>query len=281
MSFLLTLDSNVDSFKVFGTENKISEFKTKLARPQNLVGDWVVGVCCIWYPKTWYNILNPHKISLFDELGKVYSQNKIDTNEFTISEGYYETPLRLVNEINKCLGKFTTIKPPKLVYNELNNFVTIEAGLIEKNIKIYPDFGDEIENILGLKNRSLRNSVYSVQESAIADVVFKGGDIYRQNHIKAFHPVEIKAGYHALFLYTDIVYPSLVGDSYAQLLRVLEVPRKYKQGEDISLIYEKPLYYPVMIKNFETIEISIKDDTNTLVPFTSGRVIIVLHFKKL
>ena len=283
MSFYLTLSSNVDSFKVFGLANKISEFKTKLGRNIDLDSNWSVGLAEITYTKSWYNILESHKVSLFDELGKIYTAtNDIDDDKFTISSGFYETTQKLINEINRILGSFTSIKAPKLHYNEINNCVTVEAGKIEKAIKIYPYFGTEIEDILGLRDRDIKRTYYNhiSNESGIAEYVFKGDDIYRQDKFRAFHPVEINGGYHSLYLYTDIVYPSLVGDSFAQLLRVIEVPRKYKFGDTVHLNYDRPHYMPVMLNNFETIEISIKDDTNSLIPFMFGRCTVVLHFKK-
>ena len=283
MSFYMTLSSNVDSVKFFGKTNKISEFKTKLGRTICLDGNWCVGVAGISYTKSWYNVINSHQISLFDEMGEIYLTNDNITDDFTISKGFYESPSKLVNAINGVLSKFTTIKAPKISYNDINNCVRLEPGIVNDAIRLYPNLGNEIENILGLKNRLLSTMVYSHQkhENAIAEHVFKGDDIYRKDVFNAFHPVEISGGFHSLYLYTDIVYPSLVGDSFSQLLRVIEVPRKHKFGETVHLNYDRPYYMPVMLNNFETIEISIKDDTDNLIPFMFGRCTIILHFKKL
>jgi hypothetical protein len=140
--------------------------------------------------------------------------------------------------------------------------------------------GDEIENILGLKNRKLIYDIYTTQPqgSSIAQYVFreKNSDEY----INAYHPVEISGGYHSLLVYTDIVYPSLIGDVCAQILRLVEVPRKSRFSEDVTIYYENPQYRPLMLNEFETIEISIKDDTGALIPFKFGRVTLTLHLKK-
>jgi hypothetical protein len=79
------------------------------------------------------------------------SKNQSDTNrvenyseELYISSDYYENAKKLVDEINNILGKNTTIKSPKLLYNELNNIVTVEPGLIDGIIKVYHFFGVEI-----------------------------------------------------------------------------------------------------------------------------------------
>ena len=43
-------------------------------------------------------------------------------------------------------------------------------------------------------------------------------------------PYELSGGYHSLFVYSDIVSPSFVGDSFTQLLRLVEIPSNYKFG---------------------------------------------------
>ena len=159
MGFYMILSSNVDSYKAFGTTNKISEFKTKLGRNIFLDGGWQVGLADISYTKSWFNILKSHKISLFDDYGKEYMNNPND-KKFVITAGYYETPQKLIDEINRLLSQYKIMKVPFLVYNEINNSCQIKAGKIEeelgkvKDIKIvFPYFGKEIEDVFGL-NRS-------------------------------------------------------------------------------------------------------------------------------
>ena len=121
---------------------------------------------------------------------------------------------------------------------------------------------------------------HEAENASPAEYVFRNTQLYERDKFVAFHPVEITGGYHSLYFYTDIVSPSLVGDSFSQLLRVIEVPRKHKFGETVHLNYDRPQYIPVMLNNFETIEVSIRDDTDNLIPFQFGRCTAVLHFKK-
>jgi hypothetical protein len=290
MSEYVTLVSNVKSVSQFG-KNTIAEFKTQLGRKFSLVGNWVVGIAEVSYTKSWYNILFPHKIILFDEMGNVLDLTetnnienvKIKIDELYVSSGYYESAKMLVEEINSVLGKITLIIPPKLHYNELNNMVTVEPGRVDDAVKVYPFFGSEVENILGLKNRNIIDNYYSHvnHNSGIAAAIFNGDEIFKKDKFLAFHPVEISGGYHSLYVYSDIAYPSYIGNTCTQILRVVEVPRKAKFGEQCVIKYENPQYRPVLVNEFESIEISIKDDTGELIPFKFGRVIVTLHFKKL
>ena len=273
----ITLSSNVCF-----DGNKISKFRTKLSRTVHLDGEWLVGLSEISYTKSWFNLLESVTITLYDEMGNDYFPKDSSTkSEFTLSAGFYETPQKLVGEINKILMKFTEIQPPKLYYNEINNKVRIIAGKIENSINILPNFGMELEDLLGLRNRNMSKNIYSTDVVTEAHHIFRDKDMYTSDTMTAYHPVEITAGYQSLYIYTDIAYPSLIGDTCAPILRIIEVPRRYKFGETVHINYEKPHYRKLITNSFETIEISIYDDTGNLIPFQFGRVNLTLHMKKL
>ena len=108
-----------------------------------------------------------------------------------------------------------------------------------------------------MKNRNQIKDIYSNVGKYVAEYQFLNENIYSKELFSAYHPVEITSGYDALFIYSDIVYPSLIGDTCAPIMRVVNIPRKYKFGENIHINYDNVHYRPIMINNFETIEISI------------------------
>jgi len=272
MSLYITLVNNVKTFN-----NTMSDFKTRLGKTVVLTGQWYVGISEITYTKSWYNVLNDYTITLFDEMGNIYGDtNIINGNPHILKAGYYETPKKLIDELNNLFSSFEKIKaPPKLIYNDINNFLTLNVGYVEDGIKCFPDLGEELENLLGLRNRKKNTNYYEITNS-MANIVFNG--IENKDKIQAYHPVEISAGLHSMYMYSDVVYPSLVGDTFAPLLRVIEIPRKHKFGETIHITYQSPQYRPVRLNEFETIEISIKDDSGIEIPFKFGRVTVTLHF---
>ena len=91
--------------------------------------------------------------------------------------------------------------------------------------------------------------------------------------------VDINAGIHVIYTYCDLIKSSVVGDSYSQLLRVSIVPNS-EFGKTIQRVYQQPLYFPLLKREFQTIEIDLKDDTGETLKFESRRVIAVLHFRK-
>ena len=80
-----------------------------------------------------------------------------------------------------------------------------------------------------------------------------------------------------MFIYTDIIKPKIVGDIEAQLLRTVEIKTDSSQP---VLNYSKPNYSPLLINEFESIEISIINDVGNNVKFQSGKTILTLHFRK-
>ena len=93
-------------------------------------------------------------------------------------------------------------------------------------------------------------------------------------------PADLHASIHSLFIYCDIIKPNYVGNSYTQLLRVVEIPN-FDFGKQVILNYPDCQYHNISCRDFNSIEIDIRDDTGNQVPFMFGRVIVVLHFKKL
>lgn len=87
---------------------------------------------------------------------------------------------------------------------------------------------------------------------------------------------------YQMFVYCDLVEPRIVGDVYAPLLRVIQAcpTRKAIHGETEIKILSPPHYLPLMITNFRTIEINIRDHTGEAVPFAYGTLTVTLHFKR-
>ena len=280
MGELIQLSSNV-----IYENNTLAEFTTPIEKSFFLEECKYVGIKEISYTKSWFNVLYDCKILLHDEYGRHYSINDThyiyNEHEYMISAGYYETAQILVDAINEILNKYNLSKNPKLHYNKYNNMVSIELGKTEDDIKIIPYFGIEIENLLGLTNRNPVNEYYNTNNAEnISEIVFQNSTIYRDDYFKAYHPVEITGGIHSLYVYTDIVYPSSNGDGCSPILRTVEIPPQYKFTEQVTIGYANPQYRRILINGFNSITISIKDDSGCLIPFKFGRVLMTLDFKK-
>ena len=69
-----------------------------------------------------------------------------------------------------------------------------------------------------------------------------------------------------------------VGSDEAPLLRIVGVDAK--QGEIVRKTYDNPMYIPVRIKKFDTVEINIKSNKDEHNPFHYSKSEVILHFRK-
>ena len=91
--------------------------------------------------------------------------------------------------------------------------------------------------------------------------------------------IDMTAGIHSIYVYSDIIKHSYVGNSMAQLLRRVDVPL-VPYGAQISHIFPAPHYHLLCDQTFGSIEIVLKDDADRLIPFRFGRSIVTLHFRR-
>ena len=109
-------------------------------------------------------------------------------------------------------------------------------------------------------------------------VGFHKKEVMITKNTEALLPVDLEAGFHAMYLYTDIIEPQLVGDSKVSLLKVVKCSGEFM--DNVSVNFPNLQYVPVNVKSFETVVIDIKDDTWEKVPFELRKVIVTLHFKQ-
>ena len=143
------LFSNFDAIKYYGKPNKIGHFKNQLACNLPINQHWKVALTEIIYTKSWYNVQFEQDIKLISEFG-------IEINlksHYKIIPGFYESADILINEINKTMTSIPNIIPPILLYNSRENYCYIKSGRYN-DVKIFPDLGEEVENMLGIRNRN-------------------------------------------------------------------------------------------------------------------------------
>ena len=93
-------------------------------------------------------------------------------------------------------------------------------------------------------------------------------------------PVNPFYGCSQLFLYCSVIEPQFVGNQYDQLLRIIP-GHPTQSGEDITQTFLPPCYVPCIAGRFSSIEIHINYLDGVIVPFRSGGLIVVLHFRRI
>jgi hypothetical protein len=89
---------------------------------------------------------------------------------------------------------------------------------------------------------------------------------------------DVKKGLISLYVYCPLVEWRMVGNAQVPLLRI--VPVEGRNGEMITRVFDPIQYCPMLQKRLQTVEIDLRDDTGSIVPFERGRVVVILHCRK-
>ena len=293
--FYITLPSNV---KNDFYDNTIANFKTKLATNLKLDESWCVGVASISYTYSWDIKSELAHLSFSYWLVNLHQINDESLVDIDLSD--YNTIEDVIIEMNKRIEAFEKsykskgIKFPRFQLNKFTNRVEIKPTFINNSI-IFPYMSENLckvlgfdkysmDNYLGKKHTQYMNEWESLTTSqkfnALPDYHTKKPNESDFTYV-AENPYNILPSFSTLYLYCDLVKHNFVGDSFTQLIRIVEVPPKSKFRDQILFNYINIHYMPLQQTEFDTIELHLKDDLGETIPFLFGRVIVCLHFKKL
>jgi hypothetical protein len=240
-SFNVVISSN--QCKDIYPDNKITNFKVKLAKRLNLNEKWRVGLSEISFTNSLYTIDREEKVYIYVE-----GSEETLTAPITIPPQVYRSVNELVNVINERVSDASAIRQvPELVFE--NDKITIDPGEISvagqvKQVKL--KFSPTLDNILG-------TSRYG----------------------RAF----LNARHSNLFVYANIVQPRIVGQVNVQLLRQVDSQNNKPFGAHISHIFKRPYYCKLSNNDIEEIEIQLLDDAGRPPLFKLGTITLTLTFK--
>jgi hypothetical protein len=255
-----------------------------------LTGEWEVGLAEIMFPRSWFtipkdglyievdygrcfttpisweNFIAKLRLSGYSYNCKAGSVEGVFSVQMYINGGFYHTMEELVHELNNSGHRAfsasnvfaeESINPPTFYYRASARriFFTLPAGM---SIKFPPS----LESILGLGTQ--QNPLVNIEKESMT--------------VKADMACDLQAGIHALYVYCDLLQFTHVGDIKAPLLRV--VNSGGEAGDVVTRYYERPRYVPLQKKNFDSIQIIIRDDLGEKIQFETGKVLLTLHFRR-
>lgn len=105
-------------------------------------------------------------------------------------------------------------------------------------------------------------------------------DLVKNN--KSIRPANLRIGLPSqMYIYCDIVEPQFVGDYMAPLLQMTNIDAAdYEYGGSRFMQFYSPHYVSVLKTRFESLEIDLRDDTGSKLPFKFGTSCVKLHFRK-
>ena len=136
----------------------------------------------------------------------------------------------------------------------LNAYLARKLGLLTDNGSVPVDYYDSVIY--------RDNFVFILQESVVRL------NLGREDTLSVVS--SLKERVLNLYVYADIVEPHPVGDTQANLLRI--VPVKDKEGGIVLEEFATPLYFRLSRSNFNTVNILITDDNGNEVPFEDATV---------
>ena len=241
--FYLVLPSNASM--TTHPNNTLAQYITNLPRRICLSGEWECGLTEIHYPHDWYNVRNAR---LTVEHG-----DKTETDAY-FEDGYYDSAKTLVRALNDELKGGRV----KFAYEPVTQKVTAYM----KGDTTFALYGD-LPDILGFGRGDAVVTLTSSARSSVA---------------RGYSIVDLRRGFESLYVYSSIVEPRIVGDKIAPLLRI--VPITGRHGEMVAARFDHVQYMPVLSREFEAVEIEIRDDTGRPVPFERGKVTMTLHLRR-
>ena len=238
-------------------ENKTSHFITPLVRSINLEpsNGWEAALVEILYPYSWYTINKDSNDFAFS----ITKAGGVDTGVWglspnTVDEGYYSSPVSLLENIWS--------KKPEAVkatyqYTPLDRKVAIT---LEKNHALR--FNWTLARILGFKKNNLGPVIHKTR-----------------NTFQSHFPVELSPFYH-IFVYSDLVQPSLVGDTEESVLAVLPIDQTKPWGSFCFREILSPQYYTINKAHMSQIEIKLMNEHGEAVRFEFGKTLLKIHVRR-
>jgi len=250
--FHLTLPSN--SSVDYYPENTVARFTTKLPNNIDLDGEWEVSLSEISVPSRVYNVIEGlcnYDIYLSDmfarRINPTPGQNRRIRELIVVSHRAQKEQIPIQNQ-DALLLEFS--------YDSIAGKVKM-TYLACAPRRVQVEFSQNLARLLG----------YSAE--------FRCTN--RHSRVSKLVP-DLRGRIHSVYVYCDILEHVQVGNTKAPLFRIVNTD--VKSIGYIHRVFNPLLYVPLQKKTFNTIEIDMRTDFGTIVPFLSGKSFVVLEFRR-
>lgn len=273
--FVYYLFSNA-SMNVF-PNNKPQNFKVHLPQPLRLSGIWEVGLSSIQYPNNWNTVKKHNEFQIefnyyVDQEFKNFKEIRSGTLQIQFPPGQYENIEEIISKLNNEINR-------KLVHlmSTIPFFHFHRTPLIEGRYATFSYSKTENNKIIFESNVNVTIKSTDKSQELWTILGFPKEDMIENQMVASKQPT-LTMHFPSLFIYSPIIQYQGVGDSRAPLLAL--VPVKGRNHQYIYERFDKPLYLQLAQNYITDIEIAIKDDTGSDIPFLTGKVLMLLHFRR-
>ncbi|CAH0387607.1 unnamed protein product [Bemisia tabaci] len=255
-------------------DNKITRFKTQLSKRVTLIGEWECSVCEIHFPYV-FNTISAKDFWVAFEVPPTENSGSQSGNSSSTGQG--SSPGGAVLTFAAQGGHIWTVSTfPEGMYSTIDNLLSV--------MRSDPAFKSAVDIFVhsGKIQIRLKQGTHAVNMSPALQRILNLPSKDFQSYTEAVNPFQLDALIPTqMYIYSDIAEPQHVGDICAPLLRIVNIEKhKYPLGATITKTFTQPHYVPVSKREFNQIEIDIRDDLGNPLPFLSGQLNVKLHFRK-
>ena len=279
-SFYITLPS-----KASRTQNP-SKYTIDLDKPLELNGNWSTGVSSFFIRHSW------KKQGTFIRIWHSESQN-FDINT-PINETIHATSNRMYIDISiqsldfekkQFLDDLNTI-----IANRMTNVIddkglhNIEHTHSDTGIFDRIVFNDSLDFKWDSRKKryAMRNAYFKIQLPYVLCCALGFDDntfsATQNNYLPAKCTPNYMSDTEYLYIYSDIINSSIIGQSHAQIFEIEPIETSY--GDLISHKYNTVHYYGINCSKVHSISIEFTNSQGINLPCRFGETVVVLHFLK-
>ena len=281
----------------------MTRFTTRLQSAVDLDGQWEVGLSEIIFPRSWVTL--DEKEAYFkmicapcDVVEKYIEDEDAPETELNVTipmkHGHYNSIDDIVAEINAGINRSVKLEPQPeggyqhLAYDfaerlqETGSTLWRAGGARRLHPKLWPklEYDGEKRKVKVTIPRYMELEFSPLLADILGFSKSRNPIVNDSNNEEIFHSdhaCDIHAGINSVYVYCDVLEHVPVGDTKAPLLRIANAI-----GEDIiHNIYETPKFLPLLRKQFDSIEIDLRDCYGEPIPFDGGEsVVVILEFRR-
>ena len=263
----------MDVFK----NNTLSSYTNNFRQPLVLKGEYDVGLAEIHYPRSWNNV---RAGSNTFEIFYSYPRNGKERHMIKqVTPGYYENISELINVIKSIYGstldKKSTDKVKliglEITYNASTRRVHINAD--NSKLRINRDGGR-------LHTPRVQHAKITLKDDVARLLGFRSGTVIEKGKsMTSEFAATPSGGLHQMYVYTDCIHPQPHPDGNVNILRTIAIDKDPNE-KYVAKQFQKIFYYPLKTHTITTISFDLFDDIGKHIGFDTGKVLIVLHFRK-
>ncbi len=285
-SFYLTIPSDLSY-----AGNSLNRFRVKLAHSIELQGNWQVALAELIYPVSHYTLSGGNfYMQTFPSLSAPLYKKKNEKRREYFKKNYIakvNVPNNHYTDISELLR---AVNDSYRGYWERRKQYIEKSNLVEKEVVLYNKFRTRIASgqdsvkfdydpLTKRVTISVKDEVSFIQMDPKLTYAlgFTESTISTGKSV-AKYPPDVRVGIKSLYVYLDIIEHQMVGGVKTPLLRIVPITGSY--GDDTVMNYTNLHYCNVLTKQFDSLEISINDQTGNPMPFSFGSIVVKLHFKR-